>query len=79
MNEKANSAFDIKSAATTTTGGVALASSKSVLRLYDGKYSRPGYLKKAKTQLFGFGDPFVDVAVSRDGDWVLSASPMSRK
>lgn len=43
-----------------------------MLRLYDGKYSRPGVLKRAKTQLFGFGDPFLHVAVSTDGEWVLS-------
>ena len=48
-----------------------IGSDKGVLRLYDGKTNAEGVYKRAKTQLMGFRDPILHVAVTRDGCWIL--------
>ncbi|KAL8270653.1 hypothetical protein Esti_005399 [Eimeria stiedai] len=58
--------------ATNEEGHIVLGSDKGVLRLYDGKTNAEQSFKRAKTQLAGFRDPVLHVAVTRDGAWILA-------
>ncbi|KAL8451109.1 hypothetical protein Emed_002147 [Eimeria media] len=57
---------------TNEEGHIVLGSDKGVLRLYDGKTNAEQTFKRAKTQLAGFRDPVLHVAVTRDGAWILA-------
>ncbi|KAL8424356.1 hypothetical protein Efla_000813 [Eimeria flavescens] len=58
--------------ATNEEGHIVIGSDKGALRLYDGKTNAENSFKRAKTQLAGFRDPILHVAVTRDGAWILA-------